>query len=239
MTTSETPETELKRLEIAAAEIKFADDPGVFSGYASVFNGIDAYGDRIAPGAYAKSLSAWQRRGKLPPMLLQHGGGLFGGAGIDGIPVGKWTSMTEDAKGLKVAGRLFALETERGKYIHEGLKSGVLDGLSIGFKPVKFTMGTKPDQPRRTLQEIDLWEVSIVTMPADDRARISSAKSITTMREFQGLLFAVGFSKSAAAKLAAKGWPGLNGGPEQSEFDDLNDAARRALGALDNIAKGT
>ena len=54
------------------------------------------------------------------------------------------------------------------------MKSGVLDGLSIGFRTKKFTMGTKPNEPRRTLEEIDLMEVSIVTFPANGKARVSA-----------------------------------------------------------------
>src|SRR5262245_57527016 len=85
---------------------------GTFSGYGSIFNNIDGGGDMIAAGAFKKSLKEWKGKGKFPPMLLQHGG--FIGPAEDGIPVGKYTDMYEDEKGLFVEGYLFALDTQKG-----------------------------------------------------------------------------------------------------------------------------
>ena len=87
--------------------------------------------------------------------------------------------MEENSKGLKVTGELFALNTERGQYIYEGLKSGELDGLSIGFQNAPLQVGTQAGEPDRTLLDIDLREVSIVTFPANDRARITGVKTLT------------------------------------------------------------
>ena len=160
-------------------EFKFSGDPakhGVFSGYGAVFGNKDSMGDVIEHGAFKETLRAWEDRGKYPPMMLQHGGGFLGGAD-DMLPIGKWTSMEENAKGLKAAGELFALGTERGQYIYEGLKAGALDGLSIGYNVKEFVLGTKPGEPRRILKNIDLMEVSIVTFPANDKARIANVKS--------------------------------------------------------------
>src|SRR3954468_12415076 len=116
-------------------------EPGTFEGYGSVFNNLNAYNEAIAPGAFADSLSEWKAKGSMPKMLLQHGsgGGFFGGGTAeDGIPVGIYTDMHEDSKGLAVKGKLFALNTQKGQYIYEGLTSGALDGLSVGFVPVKY-----------------------------------------------------------------------------------------------------
>lgn len=159
-------------------EFKFAGDKtGTFSGYGAVFGNKDAYGDVIERGAFKDTLRTWEDKGKYPPMLLQHGGGFLGGAD-DMLPVGKWTSMEENSKGLKAAGELFAMGTERGQYIYEGLKAGVLDGLSIGYNVKEFVLGTKPGEPRRTLKAIDLMELSIVTFPANDKARVGNVKSV-------------------------------------------------------------
>jgi HK97 family phage prohead protease len=182
-------------------------ETGTFGGYASVFNQIDAGGDRIAPGAYKETLRAWKARGKLPPMLLQHGG--FIGPAEDGIPIGVWDSMEEDSKGLKVAGRLYALDTDKGRYIHEGLKAGTLDGLSIGYVPRKMQVGLKPDEPRRTLLAIDLREVSVVTFPMDTHARISSAKGLSCARDLERALRHAGFSQNDAKRITAGGWGAL------------------------------
>jgi len=167
----------MDRIEIKLASDDFDAKTGEFAGYGAIFGNLDSYGDVIAKGAFKTTLREWEERGKYPPMLLQHGGGGFGGSADDMLPVGQWTQMEENSKGLKVAGKLFALGTERGQYIYEGMKSGVLDGLSIGFRAKKFTRGTKPTEPVRTLEEIDLMEVSIVTFPANGKARVSNVKS--------------------------------------------------------------
>src|SRR3546814_20761916 len=85
--------------------------------------------------------------------------------------------MEENSKGLRAEGRLFALQTERGQYLYEGLKAGTLDGISIGYRARKFTNGTKAGEPRRKLHEVDLVEASIVTFPANDKARVGRLTS--------------------------------------------------------------
>lgn len=185
-------------------ECKFAPDKtGVFSGYGAVFGNIDAGGDLIERGAFKQTLREWEDKGKFPPMLLQHGGGMFGGGADDMLPVGKWTSMEENAKGLKVEGELFALSTERGQYIYEGLKAGALDGLSIGYRTKKFTNGTKPNEPRRKIEALELVELSIVTFPMNDKARVGAVKSEFNPRELEASLRDADLSRSDAVKAVA------------------------------------
>lgn len=197
---------------------------GSFSGYGAVFGNVDTYGDVIESGAFKETLRAWEDKGKYPPMLLQHGGGFLGGAD-DLLPVGKWTSMAENSRGLKVEGQLFALQTERGQYLYEGLKSGVLDGLSIGYRAKEFVLGTKPGEPRRRLKSVDLVELSIVTFPANDRARVGSVKAadtIRTIREFEDFLRdAGGFSHAAAKAIAARGFKSSEPRDEDDAMSDL------------------
>jgi uncharacterized protein len=192
----------VERLETRFCEIRLADadaKTGHFSGYGAYFANEDAYGDVIARGAFAETLNEWKVAGKLPPMLLQHGGGFLGGAD-DLVPVGKWDSMREDAKGLRVEGHLFAMGTDRGQYIYEGLKEGVLDGLSIGFRTRDVRMGSKPGEPERTLTNIDLVEVSIVTFPANPKARVTGVKTFTLdeLRELEDSLRDEGLSRADA-----------------------------------------
>lgn len=185
-------------------EVKFSSDKtGVFSGYGAIFGNVDSYGDVIEKGAFKETLRAWEDKGKYPPMLLQHGGGMFGGTADDLLPVGKWTSMEENSKGLKVEGELFALNTERGQYLYEGLKARALDGLSIGYRVKKFTQGTKPSEPRRKLEQIDLMELSIVTFPANDKSRVGSVKSDFDARELEAMLREATLSRSDAVKAVA------------------------------------
>ena len=193
-------------------EFKFATGAkdGTFSGYGSVFGNIDSHGDIIERGAFKNTLRQWEAKGKLPKMLLQHGG--FFGPTDDALPIGKYTSMEENAKGLKVEGELFALGTDRGQLIYEGMKSGELDGLSIGYKAKKFTMGTKPQDPTRTLHEVDLFEVSIVTFGSNDKATVGAVKSaqidaLNTLSDFEDFLReaeGIRFSKSTARDFVSR-----------------------------------
>lgn len=193
-------------------EVKFAPDEvtvkGEFAGYGAVFGNIDSYGDVIAPGAFKGTLAEWKETGKLPPMLLQHGG--MGLTDSDQMPIGKWIKMAEDDRGLYAEGKLINLDTERGKTIYGALSEGVLDGLSIGYRAKEFALRSKPEDPRRTLKAVSLMELSIVTFPANGKARISAVKAaseISTAREFERFLRDVGgFSHGQAKAIAASGF---------------------------------
>lgn len=201
---------EQRSASLLLCEVKLSDEKaGTFSGYGAVFGNRDSYDDVIEKGAFKESLREWEALGKLPPMLLNHGA-IFGGSADDNVPIGVWTLMEENSKGLKVEGRLFALGTQRGTYIYEGMKAGALDGLSIGFRTREARMGTKPGEPSRTLLNIDLRELSVVTFPANPKARIPQGSvksvfatladlSIEELREFEAALRDGGFSQKDAA----------------------------------------
>lgn len=217
-------------------EIKFATDDvgqaGEFSGYGAVFGNVDSYGDVIVPGAFKATLKEWKAQKSLPPMLLQHGG--WGMVDTDSIPIGKWTIMEEDDTGLRVEGRIINLDTDLGKRVHGAMKEGVLDGMSIGYRAKKFTLGTKPEEPRRKLEMIDLVELSVVTFPANGRARVSSVKSvddIKSIRDFEAFLRDVGgFSHAAAKAIAASGFKASD--PRDEDEADIVARLRRNLATL-------
>jgi HK97 family phage prohead protease len=124
--------------------------PDQFEGYASLFNVADGGGDSVAPGAFAASL---RRRGPGEVrMLYQH----FAHA-----PIGVWEEITEDSRGLYVRGRLVP-EVEQARDVRALLADGALNGLSIGFRTVRARKGAGKT---RTLLEIELWEISVVTFP--------------------------------------------------------------------------
>lgn len=153
-----------------------ADGAMKFEGYGAYFGNVDSYGDVIAKGAFARTLKESRKSNQWPAMLLQHGS-FFGGD--DNMPVGVWTDMEEDAKGLYVAGQL--ADTQRGTDAYKLLKMQprpAITGLSIGFLAKEWSVRTKPDEPRRTLKDVELLEVSLVTFPANTRARVTSVKSL-------------------------------------------------------------
>ena len=133
------------------------DAEGRFAGYASVFNRLDSGGDIVLPGAFAKSLA--KKRGRIR-LLFQHD---------PKEPVGTWESMAEDSHGLFVTGRLVP-GVPRSDELRRLIENRALDGLSIGFRTVKASR----QAGKRLLHEIDLYEVSIVTFPMMEEARIAS-----------------------------------------------------------------
>lgn len=174
---------------------------GEITGYASLFGGEpDSYGDIIAPGAYALSLSEMRQRGEAPLMLWAHD---------RATPIGRWLEVVEDSKGLRVRGQL-NLETTRGKDAHAHIKAGDVSGLSIGYSIPPGGVVFHNDGTQ-TLKVIDLKEISVVTIPAARTARITGVKSIESQRHLQGLLHDLGLPRAAASKIAAAGWPALNG----------------------------
>lgn len=234
-------ETAVKiRSDFNLCEVKFAADDGAdkmtFTGYGSVFGNVDSYGDVIEPGAFKKTIAQARKSNSWPAMLSQHGG--WGMSADDMTPIGIWTDMVEDDHGLLMTGKL--AETTRGLEAYNLLKMTprpALNGLSIGYFPRKFTQGTKPEEPRRTLHEVDLVEVSLVTFPANPKARIGSIKSGggLSIREIERALREAGLSANEAKGLLAKGWSAIEPREAVESLDDpqkLNDAVNRAIAAL-------
>lgn len=180
----------LKHLDMPF-QVKGVSEDGTFSGYGSVFNVVDSYKEIVVAGAFADSLKTRQ-----PSLLWQH---------RSGEPIGIYTGVKEDNVGLHVEGKL-ALKTARGAEAYELLKMGAVSGLSIGFvvREESYDRVTGIN----TLKKLDLWEVSLVTFPANDAARVTDVKSaeqIQTLKDAEAYLRdAGGFSKAQALALIAR-----------------------------------
>lgn len=195
---------------------------GRITGLASPFGGEpDAYGDVVAPGAFAASLRKHIAEGTAPAMLWAHD---------QARPIGTWERLEERADGLHVEGQL-ALATKDGAESFEHLKAGAVTGLSIGF--VVAPKGADYTATGRLLKEVDLAEISLVTIPAARAARVSAVKGAPMMIGSQGELEAalreIGLSCGAAALVAKGGWPAL------AKNDD-NDTATRLAAILRKAA---
>ncbi|MGE3710745.1 MAG: HK97 family phage prohead protease [Hyphomicrobiaceae bacterium] len=180
-----------------------------FQGYASLFNREDLGHDIVLPGAFRESLV--ERGAAGIKMLFQHD---------PAQPVGVWTKVKEDARGLWVHGRLMT-EVARAREVLALMRAGAIDGLSIGFRMIK---GHRDRFGVRRLEKVDLWEVSIVTFPMQPGARVSAVESdpfrgrAPTTREFERWLTQdAGFTRSEARALMRDGFNG---------FDSLRDAGR-------------
>jgi HK97 family phage prohead protease len=200
-------------LSVKAADI---GDDGTFTGSGSVFGVVDTYREVVQKGAFAESLAELQGKNRKVPVLWQH---------RSGEPLGIYTEVIEDEVGLKVTGRLLAEDIGQAKEALALMKAGAVTGLSIGYWVQESSLDEKTGI--RTLTKLDLVEVSLVTFPANDDARVDDVKfklahgELPTIPEFERLLREAGFSRTKAAVVAAHGLPHLlqreAGGPKASE----------------------
>lgn len=205
-------------------EIKSVEQSGFFSGYGSIFHNEDSYGDIVRPGAFKNSLSKWAGKNRLPPMLWQH---------RHSEPIGVFTKMEEDEKGLYVEGRLLIDDISQAKAVYALLKERVLGGMSIGYREI----GTRKNEDGTLdLLELDLWEVSIVTFPANEAATVDSVKdalsdgTLPSLSEFEKFLRDAGFSKAQATAIASHGLRQL--------LRDADDTEAKQIESALNILKG-
>lgn len=206
-----------QRLDIPLS-IKSVTDTGEFEGYGSVFGVKDSYSDIVMAGAFAKTLADWKAKGGMPAMLWQHD---------QREPIGIYTDIKEDDIGLYVKGRLLIEDDPLAKRAHAHMKAGSLSGLSIGYWLNDYDYDSGKDA--FLLREIDLLEISLVTFPANDAARISNVKSALAAGEsprpsdMERLLRDAGLSRTQAKAFMACGYSAL----------DQRDAEIK--GALDNL----
>ncbi len=156
---------EHKSLDLADCEIKFAQSEGAFSGYASVFGNVDSKKDIIMPGAFADVLKSGD-----PVHVYVNHGWLR-----DELPVGSWSGLKEDTKGLFGDANL-VMQMPTAVNAYWAMKSELVNGLSIGFLPDMSKVERKSDGTRVIHGIKYLKEISIVTNPANDATRIVSVK---------------------------------------------------------------
>lgn len=173
---------ESKRAPLAVGEVSAT---GVFEGYASLFDVADLGGDVVQAGAFRDSLR--KRGADRVKMLWQHD---------PAEPIGAWLAIEEDARGLKVKGRL-NLEVARAREILALMREGQVDGLSIGFRTLRATQDRKTGL--RHLQKLDLWEISLVTFPMLPQARVTAVKRAADELSRQSLITSSARARSATA----------------------------------------
>ena len=215
------PSSRAPELKFTALDLGQAQTDGAFEGYASLFGTEDLAQDVVAAGAFRKSLSTRGAGGIR--MLFQHDANQ---------PVGVWTELIEDARGLYAKGQL-SLDVPKAREVLALMRDRALDGLSIGYKPVRFRRDVKGGV--RRLIEVDLWEISIVTFPMLPGARVTRVKSQPfaagppTEREFERWLTRdAGFTRSEARAVLRSGLKGLRDLRDAGDGDgDVERLARR------------
>jgi HK97 family phage prohead protease len=230
----QSPGLETKRLQFAECKLAVSEnaaDVMEFSGYGAVFGNVDSYGDVIQKGAFSSYLSdVHSGKQNWPALLMQHGG--FGFSADDITPVGVYSDLKEDDFGLKTVGKL--APTPRGTEAYTLMKMQprpAISGLSIGYYVVDEEKGGKNDPYRRLIKQIDLVEISIVTFPANDQARVGSVKSAQDYndREFERLMLGAGFSRKEALIIMNQGFRHLKTklGAGDEMLDEIADMIRK------------
>lgn len=180
--------------------VKSIADDGTFSGYGSVFGVVDSYREIVDPGAFADSLKDIEAKGRVIPALWQH---------RSEQPIGVYDRLVEDDKGLLVEGRLLVGDLALAREALALMKAKAVSGLSIGYYVREDSFDEK-DRARH-LKKLDLVEVSVVTFPANDEARVDAIKrklahgTVPSLPEFERFLREAGFSKTQAAVVASRG----------------------------------
>ena len=200
-------------------------EDGFFSGYGSNFGNVDSYGDIVVKGAFTDTIADWKSRGKMPPVLWNH---------KYTEPIGVYSKIEEDETGLYVEGRLLINDVVKAKEAHALMLAGAIDGLSIGYDTLDFVC----EGDVTKLLKLKLYEISVVTFPANEESRIELVKSmlgrgeLPTLPEFEKFLREAGFSKTQATAIAGHGLRKL-----RSESDDENANAKYIQEAI-KILKG-
>lgn len=161
-------------------------EDGEFTGHAAVFGNLDSYGDIIAPGAFNETLQSFKMDGVV---AWQHDWR---------TPIGKPVETYEDNKGLYIKGKIS--DTQAGRDALTLLRDNVIGKMSIGYQTLEsewfddtnklkdfaVSVGMQLDLSKleaihggvRVLKKVKLFEVSLVTVPANDQASITAVKDL-------------------------------------------------------------
>lgn len=213
-------------------EVKLAGDDaavGTVEGYASVFNIIDRGGDVVLPGAFKATLAALKKAKSTVPILWMHD---------SWNPIGIWSQLEEDERGLKVKGDLI-LDVPQASAARALVRGGAVKGLSIGYRTVDYEIDRVTGV--RKLKKVELIEISLVTFPMLPEAQITGAKSEFDARGLERALKSeLNLSSAAAVRAVALCKKHLRDGDDQPQHDprdgakDMLMSLRRAAALLDD-----
>jgi HK97 family phage prohead protease len=184
---------------------------GEFVAYASVFNNIDSYGDVVMPGAFKNDLLRWEKSGNAIPLLFGHN------MADPDLNIGHVVSAEEDEIGLKVTAQL-DLENPKAKQVYRMLKGRRIDQMSFAYDVTDGAKGQKDGIDVYEIRDLKLYEVSVVTVGANQETEILAVKQAATLadRLTQGI--------KAGRVISAK---------NESELRSAHEALGRVLSVLD------
>jgi HK97 family phage prohead protease len=195
-------------------------DTGTFSGFASTSD-LDRGGDIIVKGAFARTLG---ERGADVKILWQHD---------MSKPIGKPTKLEEREGGLYIEGKIS--DTALGREAMTLLKDGVINAMSIGYSVKEADYN---DHGVRVIEDLDLYEVSLVTFPMNEKARITGVKEdLLTPRKVEEVLREAGYSRSQAKAIANAGVKSLRE-VDSKQDSQAYDELKSMLAELNQKLKG-
>jgi len=207
----------------------FDKTEGIIEGFASVFGVKDSWGDVVTEKAFDRTLD--EKTASDIRMLRGHN---------PNVIIGEWTEMDireqGGQKGFFMKGQLY-LDMEDGKNAAKLIQRKQLDGLSIGAGIVKGT-STYGDDGTRFLNDLDLLENSVVTFPANTKARISTIKTAHDLalfkRQIEDILCDANIHREDAREIVAKG---VTDELIRREADTLSPEVLKALDDFNKLIK--
>lgn len=223
-------------IRIKSATLDIADEGGIVEGYAATFDREpDSYGDVIAPGAFAEAVEAWNAKmdeGIYVPLLYGHN------TSDPEYNIGRITEIREDERGLWVHGELDA-ENEKAQYVRKLAREGRLYQFSFAYAvideaPTELDDGTRANE----LRKLDLFEVSLVQIPANQHAVITGIKSDATNAVVDGDRITTG-TVIATINLDSIKSGRRNSAKDADELRAIADHAREIITAIDGLLAET
>lgn len=185
---------------------------GQFTAYASVFGNVDSYGDVVMPGAFANDLARWEKSGGFIPLLFGHN------MSDPDFNIGYVVAAEEDSVGLKVTGQL-DLENPKAKQVYRMLKGRRINQMSFAYDVVDGAMAERDGEQVFELRELKLYEVSVVTVGANQETEILAVKQAAELADRMSA------SIKAGRVLSAK---------NEGEIRSAHEALSRVLSVLDS-----
>lgn len=160
----------MPKYKMAAGEASMPAD-GIVEGYASTFDREpDSYGDVIAPGAFTDSLARWRESGKPIPLLYGHS------TEDPEYNIGKVVEAYEDERGLFVRAE-FDADNPKAQYVRKLVMEGRLYQFSFAYQVLDAgTVELESGIEAYELRKLDLFEVSLVQIPANQHAEVTEVK---------------------------------------------------------------
>lgn len=199
-------------------EIKSINEAGEFSGYGAVFGNIDSDRDIIEKGAFTETLEKHKSNGTLPAMLWQHD---------HHEPIGVYKHVEEDSLGLYVEGELLLEADPTARRAHAHMKAGSVTGMSIGYQIPKGGYEYDANKDVFHLKQLDVHEISIVTFPSNERARVQTVKSFLDGGDVpppsivERALRDAGFDRQQAKAIMADGYKGIATRDAEDDLEPL------------------